>query len=53
MESLTQYVGKIFPKTNISYPLIRTRDVCVSGVKKCYFFSENFAKVLNKVLLVY
>ena len=30
---------------NISYPLIHTR-VCLSGVKKCWFF-EKFAYVLN------
>ena len=30
---------QIFQKTNISYPLVRTRtQVCVSGGKKCSFF---------------
>ena len=32
--SFIKYVRKIFRKTNISYPLIRTY-VCVSGGKKC------------------
>ena len=32
---------QIFRKTNISYPLIRTRTyVCVSGDKKCSFFGK-------------
>ena len=30
----------VFRKTNISYPLIRTRTCCVSGGKKCSFFRK-------------
>ena len=37
-----QYVRKIFGKTNISYPLIRTRTL--GNVS----FSENFVYMLNK-----
>ena len=33
-------VRQIFQKTNIFYPLIRTRYVCVSGGKKCSFFGK-------------
>ena len=34
-------VRQNFRKTNISYPLIRTRThVCVSGSKKCLFFGN-------------
>ena len=29
------YIRKVFRKTNISYPLIRTRTCCVSVGKKC------------------
>ena len=36
--SFIWYVHKIFRKTKISYPLIRTHDVCISGGKKCQFF---------------
>ena len=36
-----QYISKIFQKTNISYPLIRTRMyMCVSGGTKCQFFGK-------------
>ena len=30
----------VFRKTNISYPLIRTRTCCVSGGKKCSFLRK-------------
>ena len=40
------YVPKIFRKTNISYPLIRTRTGAYQGVGNVGF-SENFAYVLN------
>ena len=33
--SFISYARKIFRKIIISYPLIRTRNVCVSGGKKC------------------
>ena len=36
-----------FPKTNISYPLIRTRACAYHGVRN-FSFSENFAYVLNE-----
>ena len=35
------------PKTNISFPLIRTLNVCISGVRNISF-SQNFAYVLNE-----
>ena len=41
--SLIQYVRKIFRKTNISYPLIRTRYVSANVIIR-----ENFAYVLNE-----
>ena len=44
--SSIQYVGKIFRKTNISYPLIRTRMCAYQGVRNVSF-PENFAYVLN------
>ena len=40
------YVRKIFRKTNISNPLIRTRTCAYKGVGNVSF-SENFAYVLN------
>ena len=36
-----------FPKTNISYPLIRTRRCVYQGVRNVRF-SENFASVINE-----
>ena len=42
-----QYVCKIFRKTNISYPRIRTRTCVYQGVGNSSF-SENFANVLNE-----
>ena len=39
----TQY----FPKTNVSYPLIRTHTCAYQGVENVSF-SENFAYVLNE-----
>ena len=41
------YVRKIFRKTNISYPLIRTRTCTYQGVRNVSF-SENFAYVVNE-----
>ena len=41
-----KFVGKIFRKTNISNPLIRTRTSAYRGVRNVSF-SENFAYVLN------
>ena len=41
------YVRKIFRKTNISNPLIRTHTCAYQGVTNVSF-SENFACVLNK-----
>ena len=41
-----QYVRKIFRKTNISYPLIRTRTCAYQWVRNVSF-SENLAYVLN------
>ena len=40
------YIRKIFRKTNISYPLIRTRTCAYQGVRNVGF-SENFTYVLN------
>ena len=40
------YVRKIFPKTNISNPLIRTRTCAYQKVRNVSF-SENFTYVLN------
>ena len=44
--SFIKYVRKIFRKTNISNPLIRTRTCAYQGVRNVSF-SENFAYVLN------
>ena len=44
--SSIKYVHKIFRKTNISNPLIRTRTCAYQGVRNVSF-SENFACVLN------
>ena len=44
--SSIEYARKIFRKTNISYPLIRTRTCAYQGVRNVSF-SENFAYVLN------
>ena len=41
------YLHKIFRKSNISYPLVRTRTSAYQGVRNVTF-SENFAYVLNK-----
>ena len=43
-----KYVRKIFRKTNISNPLIRTHSCAYQGVRNVSF-SENFAYVLNKL----
>ena len=45
--SSISYVRKIFRKTNISYPLIRTRSCAYQEVRNVSF-SENFAHVLNE-----
>ena len=45
--SSISYVRKIFRKTNISYPLIRTRSCAYQEVRNVNF-SENFAHVLNE-----
>ena len=50
MGSSIQYVLKIFRKTNISYPLIRTRSWAYQGVRNVSF-SENFAYLLNDLHL--
>ena len=39
--------AKIFQKTNISYPLIRTRTCAYQGVRNASF-SDNFLYVLNE-----
>ena len=44
--SFSEY-GKFFRKTNISYPLIRTRTCAYQGVRNASF-SENLAYVLNE-----
>ena len=44
--SCIKYVHKIFRKTNISNPLIRTRTCAYQGVRNISF-SENFPYVLN------
>ena len=41
------YVGKIFRKTNISYPLMRLRSCTYQGVGNVSF-PENFANVINE-----
>ena len=45
--SFIQYVRRIFRKTNISYPLIRTRTCAYQGVRNVSFL-ESFAYVLNE-----
>ena len=45
------YIRKIFRKTNISNPLIRTHTCAYQGVTNVSF-SENFACVLNKWCLM-
>ena len=47
MGSFIQYVRKRFLKTNISYPLIRTRMYPYQGVRNVSF-QENFSYVLNE-----
>ena len=42
-----KYARKIFRKTNISNPLIRTRTCAYQGVRNVSF-SENFTYVLNR-----
>ena len=42
-----KYVHKIFRKTNIPYPLIRTRTCVYQGVRNVSF-PESFAYVLNE-----
>ena len=44
--SSIKYVSKIFRKTKISNPLIRTRTCACQGVRNVSF-SEDFAYVLN------
>ena len=44
--SSIKYVRKIFRKTNISKPLIRTGTCAYQGVRNV-IFSENFAYILN------
>ena len=46
MGSSISYVGKIFRKLNISYPLLRSHTCAYQGEKKVSF-SETFAYVLN------
>ena len=46
MGSSIKYVRKIFRKTNISNPLIRTRTCAYQGVRNVSF-PENFVYVLN------
>ena len=45
--SLIYYVRKSFRKSNISYPLIRTRGYAYQGVRNVSF-SEEFACILNE-----
>ena len=45
--SSIKYARKIFQKTNISNPLIRTRTCAFLGVRNVSF-SENFAYILNR-----
>ena len=47
MGSFIYYVRQIFQKTNISYPLIRTRS-CVHQQVRNVSFSENFVYKLNE-----
>ena len=46
MGSSIKYAPKIFRKTNISNPPVRTRTCAYQGVRNAGF-SENFAYVLN------
>ena len=46
VHSLSTNVRKILKKTNISYPLIRTRTSDYLGVRSASFL-ENFVYVLN------
>ena len=39
----TYYLRIIFRKTNLCYPLLRTRSVRISG-KKCFFFGKHCAR---------
>ena len=50
--SFVYYIHKIFRKTNISYPLLRTWTCLYQGVKNVSF-SENFANVINKLSLTW
>ena len=45
--SFIQYVRKIFRKTSISYPLIRTYTCVYQGVRNVSF-SEDFVNILNE-----
>ena len=45
--SFISYVRKIFRKTNLSYPLVRT-PVCAYQEVRNVSFSENFANVINE-----
>ena len=47
LRSFIYYVRKIFRKTNISYPLIRTRTCAYHG-KGSIYFPENSTNVLNE-----
>ena len=47
MGSFIQYVRKVFRKTSISYPSIRTRTCAYQGIRYVSF-SENFEYVLNE-----
>ena len=51
MRSFIYYVCRIFRKTNISYPLIRTRTCVYQGVRN-FSFSENFLCVLNPYFFI-
>ena len=44
--SFIKYIRKIFRKTNISNPLIRTHTCAYQGIRNVSFL-ENFAYVLN------
>ena len=46
-----KYVHKIFQKTNISNPLIRTRTCAYQGVRNV-IFTEYFAYVLNRSSII-
>ena len=47
MGSSNKYIDKIFPKTDISYPLISTRTCAYQGVR-IVSYTEHFACVLNE-----